>query len=634
MMSSRLTTAFVLAATSVVALVPGAAASQVDGSVEQLPFPDFAPNEFVDERFSSDLSAAIFTQDPEPLIGEPSANAGITTVVDLSTGELVLIQAERGPSDQIPAQLDADGSHLLLSANWEGVVADDADGGSSDLFVVKTDTDDVIAITAGLTAEQFDPVGMSDDAFTVVFASTDIAGVTTLHLWQNDVVTDIPTVGVVDTFEANALSADGATLLYSTRVGADITWHAHDIESGIERTIAGTLVFDVGISDDGSVVVGTEVDADPAADNAVIWRTDEAALTRVDVPGRDAMLSGDGSTLFGTASRVDLDDEGAETEVNSAWRLDLATGAVTTILESGQRVRGVAAVSDDAASMVLHAAPASVGQRPVTLDFLDDDIERFFLIDFSEGPAVVPGYSGSLDAQLVRLYDAFFDRAPDAGGLEFWRDQRAQGQGLFDVSAAFAQSPEFVETYGDLDDIAFIELVYRNVLDRQPDFAGGVFWLDELANGRDRGSLMALFSDSPEFVESTGTLPPENAIAGSVRRLYAGYFGRSGDDAGLAFWIDQAEQGMELETISEVFRTSDEFAALYDADAARAAGININDPETLALIGYGNTVGELGQNLDLLDDISDGGTTAAQAMVLVTNLPEVVAITSTTPAGD
>lgn len=624
MRSPGLIASCILVATSTVTLAPTAASAQVDGSVDQLPFPDMVVNEFIGELFSADLSTAVFTQDTAPLLREPAVNAGITTAVDLATGELRLIQPDRGPSDQQPWQLDGDGSHVVMSASWEGVVADDADDGESDLFLVDTTVDDVVALTAGLTADSYRHVGVSDDALTVVFRSSEAGGPDQLHLWQSDTVSVIPTVGILDSSEPVALSGDGTTVLYSTRSGTDVTWHVHDIATGVEQTILGVSVFDVDLSFDGSVVAGDEADFDALTSSAVIWRTAETELVIVDVPGADSVLSGDGSVLVGRSNRaVDAD------VVKTIWRLDIDTGEVSTVLETSQRLRGIVAVSADGESIVVHTTPSAVGQRPVTIDFFTDEIEHFFLVDLSGTPPPVPGFSGTLDDQLVRLYDAFFDRAPDAGGLEFWRTQRSQGLELFEVSAAFAESPEFIETYGELDDEAFVELVYANVLDRAPDVGGQAFWLDQLVNGRERGTVMALFSESPEFIESTGTLPSESAIAASVRRLYAGYFGRTADPEGLAFWIGQAEDGITLEHISETMRVSDEFAALYGFDDPELFILNLDDPLTVALIGLGNTMGVSDDTIEFADD-----TTAAQAMIVITNSAEVVALTSSTPVGD
>lgn len=613
-----------LLVTSIVTLTPTAALAQLEGSAEQLPFPELAANEFIGEHFSADLSTAAFTQDSEPLVREPAVNAGITTIIDLATGELRLIQPDRGPSDQVPLQLDGDGSHLLISANWEGVVVDDADDGASDLFLVDTAVDDVVALSAGITAEAFDPIGVSDDALTVVFGSGEVGAADQLHLWQSDTVTVIPTVGVLDSSQRAALSGDGTTLLYSTTSGTDITWHVHDLATGVEQTILGTSVFGLDLSSDGSVVAAIEADADPLTSNAVVWQTSETELVRFETPGADAVLSSNGSALFGRSNRaIDAD------EVKTVWRLDIATGQVDTVLETSQRLRGVVAVSADGDSIVVHTTASAVGQRPVTIDFFSDEIEAFFLVDLTRTPAPVPGFSGTLDDQLVRLYRAFLDRAPDDGGLEFWRNQRIRGLGLFEVSAAFAQSPEFIDTYGDLDDEAFIDLVYLNVLDRAPDEGGQAFWLDELANGRERGTVMALFNDSPEFVESTGTLPPESATAASVRRLYAGYFGRSADPSGLAFWVGQAEDGVSLENISETMRLSDELAALYGIDASDSFVLDLDDPLTIARIGLGNTQGIF---QDVI--IFPGDTSAAEAMITITNSAEFVALTSSTPVGD
>lgn len=104
---------------------------------------------------------------------------------------------------------------------------------------------------------------------------------------------------------------------------------------------------------------------------------------------------------------------------------------------------------------------------------------------------------------LVRLYSAYFQRLPDYQGLKYWVgnfDPRAQsGNGsLGEVSNAFAGSAEFRSTYGPLDDRAFVERVYRNVLGRLPDAQGLQFWEANLAAGTPRGSVMIGFSESQE----------------------------------------------------------------------------------------------------------------------------------------
>lgn len=103
-------------------------------------------------------------------------------------------------------------------------------------------------------------------------------------------------------------------------------------------------------------------------------------------------------------------------------------------------------------------------------------------------------------ASSVRLYLAYFGRIPDHSGLRYWWAAMDAGKGIRHVSAAFARSPEFTQRYGNLTDAQFVDLVYRNVLDRAPDAAGYDYWTGRLRAKREsRGGLMTLFSESGEY---------------------------------------------------------------------------------------------------------------------------------------
>ena len=101
--------------------------------------------------------------------------------------------------------------------------------------------------------------------------------------------------------------------------------------------------------------------------------------------------------------------------------------------------------------------------------------------------------------RLYRLYEATFDRAPDAAGLGYWLQGADGGQTLSNVAQVFAQSPEFTQLYGMLDNAGFLTQLYANVLDRAYDQAGFAYWLDVLGNGAARGNVLAEFSESAEF---------------------------------------------------------------------------------------------------------------------------------------
>ncbi len=100
---------------------------------------------------------------------------------------------------------------------------------------------------------------------------------------------------------------------------------------------------------------------------------------------------------------------------------------------------------------------------------------------------------------VTRLLRTTFLRDPDTSGLAFWIGRTYDGEPLASVASSLTGSAEFIKRYGHLTDPGFVDLVYRNVLGRQPDPAGRAYWIDQLAAGVSRGTMMASFSESYEY---------------------------------------------------------------------------------------------------------------------------------------
>ncbi len=141
---------------------------------------------------------------------------------------------------------------------------------------------------------------------------------------------------------------------------------------------------------------------------------------------------------------------------------------------------------------------------------------------------------------LVRLYTAYFRRIPDYGGLMYWFNtmypSSGGGAGLADVSQAFAQSAEFVGTYGALDNAGFVALVYQNVLGRDAEPAGFAYWLDMLNRGMTRGQMMIGFSESIENQSVTAT-------AQRITLAYVGMLRRTPSASEHAQWLAEIKAG-------------------------------------------------------------------------------------------
>jgi Tol biopolymer transport system component len=100
---------------------------------------------------------------------------------------------------------------------------------------------------------------------------------------------------------------------------------------------------------------------------------------------------------------------------------------------------------------------------------------------------------------LIRLYWAFFLRAPDPSGMTYWTKQLTNGKTLAQVAAKFAQSSEFQTKYGSKSNEQFVTLIYQNIFERDPDPGGLAYWTGKLdAKAKTRGDVMTNFSESSE----------------------------------------------------------------------------------------------------------------------------------------
>ena len=173
-------------------------------------------------------------------------------------------------------------------------------------------------------------------------------------------------------------------------------------------------------------------------------------------------------------------------------------------------------------------------------------VEDFFLSpEFQSGVAPV-----------ARLYFAYFNRIPDYAGLQFWVGELQGGRSLNDMSQAFAASPEFVATYGDLDDGEFVDLVYWNVLGRAPEPEGRAFWLSQLAAGMSRGAMMVEFSESAEYQALSF-----NEV--QVTMMYVSMLRRAPDQAGFDYWVAELAAGRSILGLIDGFLASPEYLGRF-----------------------------------------------------------------------
>ena len=144
-------------------------------------------------------------------------------------------------------------------------------------------------------------------------------------------------------------------------------------------------------------------------------------------------------------------------------------------------------------------------------------VERLVFSDMNVG-FDVDGMGG----KTFRLYKAAYDREPDPEGLGFWLHYLDNG---FDMKAAadnFLNQTEFrtmydtdpnTPGYQEPSNEQYCYLVYKHVLQREPDPEGYLFWVGAMSNeggiyGKEwsKGEVLILFAESIENQANTAEL--------------------------------------------------------------------------------------------------------------------------------
>ena len=125
------------------------------------------------------------------------------------------------------------------------------------------------------------------------------------------------------------------------------------------------------------------------------------------------------------------------------------------------------------------------------------DVERIQFDDTMVG-LDIDGATG----QIYRLYQAAYDRKPDAGGLKHWMWVSDMDKfSLAEIADFFMQLPEYKDLYlkDDPSNEHFVTLLYQHVLHREPEKGGYDHWMWTLTENKlTRAEVMAFFAESPE----------------------------------------------------------------------------------------------------------------------------------------
>jgi hypothetical protein len=111
-----------------------------------------------------------------------------------------------------------------------------------------------------------------------------------------------------------------------------------------------------------------------------------------------------------------------------------------------------------------------------------NQVERLSFTDTNVALDIGPTQTAG---SVYMLYQATFNRTPDAPGLGYWMAQVDQGANIITtVAATFVTSPEFVAKYGvNPTNASYIDNLYQNVLHRAGESGGVAYWNGQLNTG-------------------------------------------------------------------------------------------------------------------------------------------------------
>ncbi|WP_299031821.1 DUF4214 domain-containing protein [uncultured Sulfitobacter sp.] len=340
------------------------------------------------------------------------------------------------------------------------------------------------------------------------------------------------------------------------------------------------------------------------------------AGARIEIQGShlaDAIAGSDGNDRFITQGGNDTVDGGAGADLVRYDRGDVTAGVFVNL------DTGIATGEWDGAAFTqsLNNIEVIRGSRfddrisgtTVANDFRGGEGD-----DTLYGDGIQADLTGAVAGQVFRMYQATLARAPDAAGYEGWVTGLFEGTlDLDQMARGFVRSAEFQNTYGSLDDSAFVNLLYQNVLGREGDAGGVQGWLDAISNGTTREGVVLGFSQSAEFQRTTANDAASFALSQSethwtdeIYRVYRATLDRDPDIGGFLGWAELLGSGTEFDAMIGGFVNSLEFRNTYgsldDADFVEQLYQNVLDRASDA----GGLQGWL--------DFMEGGGTRAQVV--------------------
>jgi hypothetical protein len=356
------------------------------------------------------------------------------------------------------------------------------------------------ALSAALLAAAGDPSKIAPTALLIT-ATTDnnatalAAGhVVTLTLDTTEAVTvtGAPTLALNDNEVAAYVGGSGTSALtftYTVQVGDNVVdLHVTglnlpagaSIKDQAANSLSGTVTGDLGIQIEAAPPTVSSIAAygiDITNGNGHLNAGKTVALT---------VTMSEAVTVTGGTPSLMLND-GAVASFDAAHSSSTAL-MFTHMIAAGENTNDLIVSSLNPNGSTIQDAAGNNADLSGAINFNPAGILQ---IDTHTTVPFLPPLQGwtTPEQQAEAVYAAFFARAGDSAGLNFWMGNLDTGQSIFDVALNFSKSAEAQNIYSflkspSIDDdgarVAFINSIYNHLFNRTSDAAGLKYWDDNL----------------------------------------------------------------------------------------------------------------------------------------------------------
>ena len=271
------------------------------------------------------------------------------------------------------------------------------------------------------------------------------------------------------------------------------------------------LVIDASALPPGTVIELQNVDFAVVVGEGVIVRGGNGANVVFGGAGTQNILLGpDDDVLYGGAGDDTVGSEGGADQIfGNAGNDTLFGGAGADILHGGADTDVVTFTGSISRYEIVRDHGKTIVRSLDRLDDIDTliNVETIRFDDASYTVQNAPQYTW-----IASLYGEVLDRQADLAGFQYWAERYAAGESIGDIALSFLYSAEYNslsnQQFAQLSTADQLDLLYQHFLGRTPDEAGHAYWMEQMSEGMSINLVAQLFVGSEEmqgmYVQPTG----------------------------------------------------------------------------------------------------------------------------------